>query len=96
MRNLKIIAFDADDTLWGNEIYFDETEKKFCALMEDYLSHQGISSELFQVEMDDEGKVWYRLRAFSRPRYWMVRLAYPMARMRSSYWPGSILLAGKL
>jgi putative hydrolase of the HAD superfamily len=36
-------AFDADDTLWINETYFDETEQKFCGLMEDYLSHQGIS-----------------------------------------------------
>jgi putative hydrolase of the HAD superfamily len=25
----KVIAFDADDTLWINETYFDETEQKF-------------------------------------------------------------------
>jgi putative hydrolase of the HAD superfamily len=30
----KIIAFDADDTLFINETYFDETEKKFCGLMD--------------------------------------------------------------
>jgi putative hydrolase of the HAD superfamily len=41
MKN-KVIAFDADDTLFINETYFDETRKKFCGLMEDYLSHQGI------------------------------------------------------
>jgi putative hydrolase of the HAD superfamily len=40
MKNIKV-AFDADDTLFINETYFDETEKKFCGLMEDYLSHQG-------------------------------------------------------
>ena len=51
MKNLKVIAFDADDTLFINETYFDETEKKFCGLMEDYLSHQGISKELFKVEI---------------------------------------------
>ncbi len=43
--------------------------------------HVESGEELFQVEMDDEGKVWYRLRAFSRPRYWMVRLTYPLARI---------------
>jgi putative hydrolase of the HAD superfamily len=41
MKKYKVIAFDADDTLFINETYFDETEKKFCGLMEDYLSHQG-------------------------------------------------------
>ena len=64
MRNLKIIAFDADDTLWGNEIYFDETEKKFCALMEDYLSHQGISSELFQVEIANLKLYGYGIKGY--------------------------------
>jgi putative hydrolase of the HAD superfamily len=42
MKNLKVIAFDADDTLFINETYFAETEEKFCGLMR--LSfHQGIS-----------------------------------------------------
>jgi putative hydrolase of the HAD superfamily len=27
MKNIKVIAFDADDTLFINETYFDETEK---------------------------------------------------------------------
>jgi hypothetical protein len=29
MKNLKVIAFDADDTLFINETYFAETEQKF-------------------------------------------------------------------
>jgi hypothetical protein len=29
----KIIAFDADDTLFVDEPYFQETEHKFCELM---------------------------------------------------------------
>jgi uncharacterized protein (UPF0548 family) len=43
--------------------------------------HIESGEELFQVEMDDYGKVWYRIKAFSRPRYWMVRIGYPFARM---------------
>jgi putative hydrolase of the HAD superfamily len=50
MKNIKVIAFDADDTLFINETYFDETEKKFCGLMEDYLSHQGFR-RLFKVKL---------------------------------------------
>ena len=62
--NLKVIAFDADDTLWINETYFDETEKKFCGLMEDYLSHQGISIELFKVEIDNLKLYGYGIKGY--------------------------------
>ncbi len=62
--SLKVIAFDADDTLWINETYFDETEKKFCGLMEDYLSHQGISKELFKVEIDNLKLYGYGIKGY--------------------------------
>lgn len=64
MENLKVIAFDADDTLFINETYFDETEKKFCGLMEDYLSHQGISQELFKVEIDNLKMYGYGIKGY--------------------------------
>jgi putative hydrolase of the HAD superfamily len=32
MKNLKVIAFDADDTLFINETYFAETEQKILWL----------------------------------------------------------------
>ncbi|WP_035668887.1 HAD family hydrolase [Flavobacterium sp. 83] len=62
--SLKVIAFDADDTLFINETYFDETEKKFCGLMEDYLSHQGISQELFKVEIDNLKMYGYGIKGY--------------------------------
>ena len=62
--NLKVIAFDADDTLFVNEPYFQETEHKFCALMEDYLSHQGISQELFKIEIDNLKLYGYGIKGY--------------------------------
>ena len=62
--NLKVIAFDADDTLWINETYFDETEKKFCGLMGNYLSHQGISKELFKIEIDNLKLYGYGIKGY--------------------------------
>ena len=53
MKNIKVIAFDADDTLFVNETYFVETEEKFCDLMRDYLSKKGLSQELFKVEINN-------------------------------------------
>jgi putative hydrolase of the HAD superfamily len=51
MNEIKVIAFDADDTLWVNEPYFQETEKKFCDMLEDYLPHHTVSRELLQTEI---------------------------------------------
>lgn len=42
--------------------------------------HVECGEEQFLIEQSADGAVWYDLRAFSRPRYWAVRLAYPFAR----------------
>ncbi|WP_293873625.1 HAD family hydrolase [Flavobacterium sp.] len=62
--NLKVIAFDADDTLFVNEPYFQETEQKFCALMSDYLSHQGLSQELFKTEIANLDLYGYGIKGY--------------------------------
>jgi putative hydrolase of the HAD superfamily len=61
---LKVIAFDADDTLFVNEPYFQETEEKFCALMSDYLSHQGLSQALFKTEIDNLDLYGYGIKGY--------------------------------
>lgn len=43
-------------------------------------AHVEEGEERFSVEFHGDGGVWYDLRAFSRPRYWPVRLAKPVAR----------------
>jgi len=63
--NLKVIAFDADDTLFINEPYFQDTEQKFCALMSDYLSHQGLSQELFKTEVDNLDLYGYGIKGYT-------------------------------
>ena len=42
--------------------------------------HVECGEELFSVEWRADDTVWYDLRAFSRPRYWVLRLGYPLAR----------------
>jgi len=64
MKNIKVIAFDADDTLWENEPYFEEIEKKFCVLMEDYLSHQSISQEIFRVHIENLSLYGYGIKPY--------------------------------
>jgi putative hydrolase of the HAD superfamily len=62
--NPKVIAFDADDTLFVNEPYFQETEQKFCELMSDYLSHQGLSQELFKTEIENLNLYGYGIKGY--------------------------------
>ena len=62
--SLKVIAFDADDTLFINETYFAETEEKFCSLMSDYLSQQGISQELFRIEIENLKLYGYGIKGY--------------------------------
>ncbi len=42
--------------------------------------HVEKGEELFCVEWLEDDSVWYSIRAFSRPRFWLVRLTYPLAR----------------
>lgn len=62
--DIKVIAFDADDTLWVNEPYFEQTEKQFLSLMEDYLSHQGLSKELFRIEIENLRLYGYGIKGY--------------------------------
>lgn len=61
---LKVIAFDADDTLWVNEPYFREAEDKFCALLEDYLPHHSVAKELFKTELQNIPQYGYGVKGF--------------------------------
>ncbi len=53
IENIKVIAFDADDTLWVNELFFQETEKAFRQLLQEFVTSKKISACLFQTEMED-------------------------------------------
>lgn len=54
MKNtIKVIGFDADDTLWVNEPNYQEAEKELCQLLEPYLEESETSRELFKTEMQN-------------------------------------------
>lgn len=63
-NSIHTIAFDADDTLWVNEPYFQEAEKQFCALMEDFLPQHSIAQELFKTEMQNLSLYGYGVKGF--------------------------------
>ena len=62
---IKVIAFDADDTLWDNEIYFKKVEAEVCRMMASFGTAEEISDALFQVEMDNMPDYGYGAVAFT-------------------------------
>jgi uncharacterized protein (UPF0548 family) len=58
----------------------DASRRRFGFAYGTLPAHVEQGEERFSVELHADGAVWYDLRAFSRPRYWPVRLAKPIAR----------------
>jgi putative hydrolase of the HAD superfamily len=63
-KDIKVIGFDADDTLWSNEPYFREAEDKFCDLMESYMPRHSAHRELFATEIENLTLYGYGIKAF--------------------------------
>ncbi len=65
LNKIKVIGFDADDTLWENEPYYRETEDKFCELLKEYLPKDKINQELFDTEIKNLELYGYGIKAFT-------------------------------
>ncbi len=63
--NIKVIGFDADDTLWVNETYFRDAETEFAKLLSKYETPNKIDQELFKMEIDNLGLYGYGVKAFT-------------------------------
>jgi putative hydrolase of the HAD superfamily len=62
--NIKVIGFDADDTLWVNETYFREAEVEFGKLLFEYETLNKIDQELYKKEIDNLPLYGYGIKAF--------------------------------
>ena len=61
----KIIAFDADDTLWHNEPYFDEAQERFAELFQDYTSKQEILQLILSHQVKNLPLYGFGIKAFT-------------------------------
>lgn len=64
-KSIKVIAFDADDTLWSNEPFFQEIEKQYTDVLKPYGTSEEISAALFQTEMKNLRLLGYGAKAFT-------------------------------
>ena len=61
LKNITVIGFDADDTLWVNETYFREAEEK---LLDAYETKNTIDQELFKMEIKNLELYGYGIKGF--------------------------------
>lgn len=60
----KLIAFDADDTLWANQPLFDEAEEAFRRLLRQFGSDEQINLTLLDVQAENLRLMGYGAKGF--------------------------------
>ncbi len=63
MNGIKVIVFDADDTLWDNQSYFDGAEKVFTEELKEYGTAEELSATLFKIESANMPVLGYGAKA---------------------------------
>lgn len=64
MEDIKVIGFDADDTLWVNEPYYREAEDQFIKLVTAYGVTDDVAAALFSTEISNLELYGYGIKAF--------------------------------
>ena len=65
MHAIKVIAFDADDTLWVNEPFFRQYEAEFAALVEAYATKEEAQKALYKMFVKNLPLYGYGLKSFT-------------------------------
>lgn len=63
-KAFEYIIFDADDTLWANETFFRETEKKLCELLQEYGTVDEVMEILYDAEKRNLDIYGYGIKGF--------------------------------
>lgn len=63
-EQIKVIAFDADDTLWVNEPFFRNAEAEFCELLSGYMSAKEVDAVMYEVVLQNLPLYGYGIKPF--------------------------------
>jgi len=64
MTELTTIGFDADDTLWHNERFFQMTQTRFSDLLADYAGRDHLAERLLAAERRNLGHYGFGIKGF--------------------------------
>ena len=71
-EEIKVVAFDADDTLWENEGLFRAAEREVAEVLKEYGDYEHISAELYKTETKN------------MPDYGFGAMAYTLSMMETA------------
>ncbi len=63
-KNIELVAFDADDTLWDNEPKYKTAEKTFVKILSKYVTEDIIPDELLKTEIKNLPVCGYGTKSF--------------------------------
>jgi len=64
MKGIKIVSFDADDTLWINETYYQDIEKEFVSMIAKYSDVDSITDAIHKKEIENLKIYGYGAKGF--------------------------------
>ncbi|MDQ2091010.1 HAD family hydrolase [Marimonas arenosa] len=84
-RKLTTIGFDADDTLWHNERFFQITQERFAGLLADYADPDHLAERLLDAERRNLGHYGFGIKGF------MLSMIETALEVTSDRVPGSVI-----
>ncbi|MBS8226097.1 HAD family hydrolase [Vannielia litorea] len=63
-QTLRTIGFDADDTLWHNERFFQLTQERFAELLGDFAAPEHLDARLLEAERRNIGHYGFGIKGF--------------------------------
>lgn len=64
-ENIRVLVFDADDTLWDCQSWFDDVERRCCKLLSPWATAREVSEGLFATERKNLSLTGYGTKAFT-------------------------------
>ena len=65
MKDIKVVAFDADDTLWDCQSWFDDVDRRCGELLKPWATQEEVSRGLIEVEHRNLALTGYGTKAFT-------------------------------
>ena len=84
-RKLTTIGFDADDTLWHNERFFQITQERFAGLLADYADPDHLATRLLEAERRNLGHYGFGIKGF------MLSMIETALEVTSDRVPGAVI-----
>lgn len=65
IKDIRLVAIDADDTLWDCQSHFDHIEHQYSQLLSEYADEETVSAQLFQTEISNMPTLGFGTKAFT-------------------------------